>query len=110
MKEEAIEMDGTVFEVLPSAMFRVGLDNGHELLATVAGKMRKIAFVPAGEIIDDTNAIAVLKEHVHHVAANKASATGDNNFHGKAVAVIQDWGLSMRRVDGHHREMGSRTP
>ena len=41
MKEEAIELEGVVTEVLPSAMFRVGLDNGHELLATVAGKMRK---------------------------------------------------------------------
>jgi translation initiation factor IF-1 len=41
MKEEAIEMEGTVFEVLPSAMFRVDLDNGHRLLATAAGKMRK---------------------------------------------------------------------
>jgi translation initiation factor IF-1 len=41
VKEEAIEMDGTVFEVLPSAMFRVDLDNGHRLLATAAGKMRR---------------------------------------------------------------------
>jgi translation initiation factor IF-1 len=41
VKEEAIEMEGTVAEVLPSAMFRVDLDNGHRLLATAAGKMRK---------------------------------------------------------------------
>ena len=41
MKEEAIEMEGVVSEVLPSAMFRVDLDNGHKLLATAAGKMRK---------------------------------------------------------------------
>ena len=41
MKEEAIEMEGVVSEVLPSAMFRVDLDNGHRLLATTAGKMRK---------------------------------------------------------------------
>lgn len=41
MKEEAIEMEGVVAEVLPSAMFRVDLDNGHRLLATTAGKMRK---------------------------------------------------------------------
>ncbi len=41
MKEEAIEMSGVVAEVLPSAMFRVSLDNGHQLLATTAGKMRK---------------------------------------------------------------------
>lgn len=41
MKEEAIEMNGVVSEVLPSAMFRVSLENGHQLLATTAGKMRK---------------------------------------------------------------------
>jgi len=41
MKEEAIEIEGIVTEVLPSAMFRVDLDNGHRLLATAAGKMRK---------------------------------------------------------------------
>jgi translation initiation factor IF-1 len=41
MKEDAIEMSGVVAEVLPSAMFRVSLDNGHQLLATTAGKMRK---------------------------------------------------------------------
>jgi translation initiation factor IF-1 len=41
VKEQAIEMEGIVSEVLPSAMFRVDLDNGHKLLATTAGKMRK---------------------------------------------------------------------
>ena len=41
MKEQAIEIEGIVSEVLPSAMFRVDLDNGHRLLATTAGKMRK---------------------------------------------------------------------
>ena len=41
MKQEAIELEGTVSDVLPSAMFRVNLTNGHQLLATTAGKMRK---------------------------------------------------------------------
>jgi len=41
MKEEALEIEGVVAEVLPSAMFRVTLTNGHVLLATTAGKMRK---------------------------------------------------------------------
>ncbi|HYD53266.1 MAG TPA: translation initiation factor IF-1 [Gemmatimonadaceae bacterium] len=41
MKQEAIQMEGTVAEVLPSAMFRVDLENGHKLLASTAGKMRK---------------------------------------------------------------------
>lgn len=39
-KEEAIEVQGTVSEALPNAMFRVELDNGHNVLAHVSGKMR----------------------------------------------------------------------
>ena len=38
---EAIEIEGTVTEVLPSATFRVKLENGHEILAYLSGKMRK---------------------------------------------------------------------
>lgn len=40
-KQSLIEFDGTVTEVLPDSRFRVKLDNGHEMLAYVAGKMRK---------------------------------------------------------------------
>jgi translation initiation factor IF-1 len=40
-KEEAIEMDGRVEQILPNTMFRVVLTNGHEVLATMAGKMRR---------------------------------------------------------------------
>ena len=40
-KEELIEMQGSVTEVLPDSRFRVTLDNGHELIAYTGGKMRK---------------------------------------------------------------------
>jgi translation initiation factor IF-1 len=40
MKEEAIEVEGTVVEPLPNAMFRVALKNGHMVLAHISGKMR----------------------------------------------------------------------
>jgi translation initiation factor IF-1 len=39
-KEEAIEVEGTVVEPLPNAMFRVELENGHRILAHISGKMR----------------------------------------------------------------------
>lgn len=39
-KEEAIEVEGTVTETLPNAMFRVELNNGHVVLAHISGKMR----------------------------------------------------------------------
>ncbi len=39
-KEEVIEIEGVVKEPLPNAMFRVELENGHEVLAHISGKMR----------------------------------------------------------------------
>ncbi len=39
-KEESIEVEGTVTETLPNAMFRVELENGHRVLAHISGKMR----------------------------------------------------------------------
>lgn len=40
-KEEALEFEGIVVEMLPDARFRVELDNGHTIVAYTAGKMRK---------------------------------------------------------------------
>lgn len=39
-KEDAIEIEGKVVEPLPNAMFRVELENGHQVLAHISGKMR----------------------------------------------------------------------
>jgi translation initiation factor IF-1 len=39
-KEEGIQVEGTVVEPLPNAMFRVELENGHKVLAHISGKMR----------------------------------------------------------------------
>ncbi|MDQ4080915.1 MAG: translation initiation factor IF-1 [Gemmatimonadota bacterium] len=41
MKQDTIELEGVISDVLPNAMFRVDLPNGHRLLATTAGKIRK---------------------------------------------------------------------
>ncbi|MGE5707308.1 MAG: translation initiation factor IF-1 [Bacteroidota bacterium] len=40
-KSDVIEVEGTVVEALPNAMFRVELENGHRVLAHISGKMRK---------------------------------------------------------------------
>jgi translation initiation factor IF-1 len=52
-KEEAIEVVATVVEPLPNAMFRVGLENGHEVLAHISGKMRKhfIRILPGDKVL-----------------------------------------------------------
>ena len=39
-KEDAIVLEGTILESLPNAMFRVELENGHNVLAHISGKMR----------------------------------------------------------------------
>ena len=39
-KEPAIEIDGEIIETLPNAMFKVKLENGHQVLAHISGKMR----------------------------------------------------------------------
>lgn len=50
--KEVIEFEGTVLETLPNAMFRVKLENGHEILAVIAGKMRMhyIKIVPGDTV------------------------------------------------------------
>ena len=51
-KEDVIEVEGIVQEALPNAMFRVKLQNGHELLAHVSGKLRMnyIRIVPGDKV------------------------------------------------------------
>lgn len=50
--KEVIELSGVITETLPSAMFRVELENGHTIIAHVAGKMRKhyIRIVPGDSV------------------------------------------------------------
>ena len=53
MKEELLELSGTVVEKLPNAMFRVKLENNHESLAQPKGKMRKFRIrVMVGDRVD----------------------------------------------------------
>jgi translation initiation factor IF-1 len=52
-KEDTIEVEGTVLEPLPNAMFKVELDNGHKVLAHISGKMRMhyIKILPGDKVI-----------------------------------------------------------
>ena len=51
-KEDKIEVQGEVTDTLPNAMFKVKLENGHEVLGTLAGKMRMhyIRIVPGDKV------------------------------------------------------------
>lgn len=52
-REDAIELEGTVVEPLPNAMFRVELENGHRVLAHISGKMRMhyIRILPGDKVV-----------------------------------------------------------
>ena len=52
VKDEKIEVEGEVVEALPSTMFRVELEGGHQVLATISGKMRKhyIRILPGDQV------------------------------------------------------------
>jgi len=52
-KEDCIEIEGTVLETLPNAVFRVALDNGHKILAHISGKMRMhyIKILPGDRVV-----------------------------------------------------------
>ena len=52
-KKDAIEVEGTVTEPLPNAMFRVQLENGHNVLAHISGKMRMhyIRILPGDRVL-----------------------------------------------------------
>ncbi len=53
MKKETIEVEGTVVESLPNAMFRVELPNGHKVLAHISGRMRVhyIKILPGDKVL-----------------------------------------------------------
>ena len=52
-KQDAIKVDGTITDTLPNAYFRVKLDNGHEILAHISGKMRMhfIRILPGDTVV-----------------------------------------------------------
>jgi translation initiation factor IF-1 len=52
-KDDAIEVEAVVVEALPNAMFRVELENKHQVLATISGKMRKnfIRILPGDRVL-----------------------------------------------------------
>jgi len=52
MSKDVIELEGTILESMPNAMFRVKLENDHELLAHISGKIRKtfIRILPGDKV------------------------------------------------------------
>ena len=77
-KEEAIEIEGEVVEALPNTMFRVLLDNKHEVLAHISGKMRMnyIRILPGDRVKVELSPYD-LKRGQNHVQVQVGARTGD---------------------------------
>lgn len=71
-KEDVIEIEGIVVEKLPNAMFKVELENGHQVLAHISGKLRKnfIRILP-GDKVNNGN--------VHHMTLQRDASHGEIN-------------------------------
>ncbi|NTV14275.1 MAG: translation initiation factor IF-1 [Desulfobulbaceae bacterium] len=72
-KEEAIQVEGTIIEPLPNAMFRVELDNGHRVLAHISGKMRMhfIKILPGDRVTVELSPYDLTRGRVTFRAKNK---------------------------------------
>lgn len=65
-KEEKIQVDGEILESLPNAMFRVKLENDHEIIAHISGKMRMhyIRILPGDRVTVDISPYDLTKGRI----------------------------------------------
>jgi translation initiation factor IF-1 len=72
-KEEAIQVEGTIIEPLPNAMFRVELDNGHKVLAHISGKMRMhfIKILPGDKVTIELSPYDLTRGRITFRSKNK---------------------------------------
>ena len=65
-KEDAIQLEGEVIDTLPNAMFRVKLENDHEIIAHISGKMRKfyIRILPGDRVTVEVSPYDVTKGRI----------------------------------------------
>ena len=80
-KDDVVVFEGTVTEKLPNTMFRVRLENDHEILATVCGKMRKARiWVNVGERVRvEMTPYDLAKGRITFVERKRATATEQQN-------------------------------
>lgn len=65
-KEDSIQLEGEVIDTLPNAMFRVKLENDHEIIAHISGKMRKfyIRILPGDKVTVEVSPYDVTKGRI----------------------------------------------
>ena len=93
-KDGVIEIEGSVVEALPNAMFRVELDNGHKVLAHISGKMRQhyIRILPEDRLLD----------RGFHFAVSRLPAVGSlPTFSRETARLTSLAGLRLARQTNH---------
>ncbi|MEJ5128492.1 translation initiation factor IF-1 [Comamonas sp. MYb21] len=83
-KEDLIEMQGKIEEILPDARYRVNLDNGHSLIAYTGGKMRKhrIKIIAGDNVTIEMSPYDLSKGRItfRHLAPRSGAAPGAKQF------------------------------
>ena len=74
-KQDVIELEGTVLDTLPNAMFKVELENGHEILAHVSGKIRMnyIRILPGDKVTVEMSPYDLSRGRITIVINNRHS-------------------------------------
>ena len=106
-KQTAIELDGTIVESLSNAMFRVELENGHQIIAHISGKMRMhyIKILPGDKVQIEMSPYDLTKGRITYrhkqsafaLPANKEVITDSGIYQGKSIILAT--GSENRRLN-----------
>ena len=104
-KQDVIEVEGTVTEAYPNAMFQVELPNGHKILAHISGKLRMnfIRILPGDKVTIELSPYDLTREESPGAARRKPITATEENEHESETVCKAD----LRKVQDHQAEGAS---
>src|SRR5205823_5088771 len=98
-RKDAIEVEGTVVELLPNTMFRVQLPNGHEVLAHISGKMRLhfIRILPGDKVMLEVSPYD-LSKGADHLPPEVTTAEPAPRFSSRRIECFMKVRPSVKRL------------
>jgi|SRR5947207_13653486 len=99
-RKDAIEVEGTIVELLPNTMFRVALPNGHKVLAHISGKMRFhfIRILPGDKVMLEVSPYDLSKGRNHLPPKMIASADMSPRFSSRSTMTFMKVRPSVKRL------------
>ena len=90
-KEDAIELEGTVKEPLPNAMFKVELENGHSVLCNISGKIRMnyIRILPGDRVVVELSPYDLTRGRITYRYTHSISGCRLSSTYGRIVCEDQ---------------------